>query len=88
MSFPFREPLNGIPKHGPRHFFIVLLEELFFGEHITLAHFAQHPSYSLVNKIVIVLQKDLRDPERVIKIILFDKRERRQDRDPPLPEVL
>ena len=69
LPFLFRELLYGVPEHRPGHSFVVLLQESFFGMHVSIADFPQHPSNRFMDEIFPVFEKNFRDPERIREIV-------------------
>ena len=63
------------------------LQKSLFGPQVSLADLAEHPPDRLMNEVVFVMKKDLRDEESIIKITLPYECQSRHDRDPSFPEI-
>ena len=68
-----RKFFDSIAKHCSRHRLIsrqkILLQKIF----ITLSHFAEQPAHSFVDKIVLMVEQNVRNGQAVIKLIMADK---------------
>ena len=64
---------------------MMLAEEALERSAIAVADLAEHPADGLVDQILAIGKQPLRDRERVGELALPDVRERRDDRNAPLP---
>jgi hypothetical protein len=55
---------------------------------VAIADFAQHPTRRFVNEVMLVVEQELGESERVGERALPDERQRGQDRDTALPEIV
>ncbi len=84
-AFGLGEALNGVTKHRARHLFVAREQEGLFSREITISHFAEHPSDCFVHQVFGVVQQNLGDFERVIKIVSPNEIEGGENRNASLP---
>ena len=88
LSLALMQPFNGIAQHRAGHDPPVLLEERLMHIRVSFAYFSQHPADGLVDKVVPIVQQYAHNPQRLGKVVVPDKAERRQYHYSSFPYVL